>query len=275
MKKNHSRQLESDLMQIFNTAADGMRVVDTSLNTLRVNKTFLKLSRSSSEQNLGKKCHEVFSGSLCNTPNCPVKQILKDEKRVEAEVEKTTRDGTRIPCIVTATPYYDIDGKLKGIVEDFKDIGDRKNAEEKIKKTNRELEETNITLKNVLAHIEQEKMAIQKNLTENLERNVKPLLHKLKKSNKVDRKALGLLENALNQLTSGFYQKLSSQRLKLTPTELKICQLIKNGYPAKEIAELSNLAYSTITHHKKQIRKKLGLKNSRINLVTYLNEMDV
>ena len=269
-----SKQAEQELMQIFNTAADGMRVVDKNFRTLRVNKTFLEMSKTSLEENLSKKCFDVFSGHLCKTPNCPIERILMGEKRCEVEVEKTACDGTKIPCIVTATPFYSAAGELIGIVEDLKNITDRKQAEEEIKKKNIKLEEVNITLKNVLAHIEEEKVTIKKNILHNVERNIKPLLDKVKKSKNSDRNTLTLLEKYLDNITSDFYRKLTTYKLKLTPTEVKICELIKMGLLAKEIAEKTNVAYATVTHHKKQIRKKLGLNNSPINLKTYLSEID-
>ena len=77
-----------------------MRVVDKDFNTLRANKTFLEMSKTTWEQNKRKKCFEIFCGHLCQTRNCPVNRILAGAKRFETEVEKTARDGTKVPCII-------------------------------------------------------------------------------------------------------------------------------------------------------------------------------
>lgn len=50
----------TELAQIFDTAADGMRVVDRDFNMLRVNETFVTLSGMQKEEAIGMKCHEAF-----------------------------------------------------------------------------------------------------------------------------------------------------------------------------------------------------------------------
>jgi len=59
-------------------------------------------------------------------------RILDNEDRVEYDSEKVRKDGVRIPCIVSATPFRGPDGELIGIVEDFKDISDRKESEKEL-----------------------------------------------------------------------------------------------------------------------------------------------
>ena len=122
----------TELTQIFETAADAMRIVDKNFNVQRVNETFLALSGINRENAIGKKCYEIFHGPLCKTPACPLTRILNNEDRVECDSDKLRKDGTKIPCIVTATPFRGPGGELIGIVEDFKNISDRKRTEEKL-----------------------------------------------------------------------------------------------------------------------------------------------
>ncbi len=119
----------TELNQIFETSADGMRVIDKDFNVLRVNQTFLALSGMSKDEAIGKKCHEVFHGPLCHTPSCPLTRILSGQERIERDAEKERGDGTTVTCIVTATAFRGPDGELIGIVEDFKDISERKEVE--------------------------------------------------------------------------------------------------------------------------------------------------
>jgi len=130
----------TELTQIFDTAADGMRVVDKDFNIIRVNETFAVLSGMTKEAAVGKKCHEVFWGPLCHTKDCPLIRILgSNVDRVEYDSEKVRRDGLRIPCIVSATPFRGADGELIGIVEDFKDISERKEAEQALMQSHERL----------------------------------------------------------------------------------------------------------------------------------------
>ena len=124
-----TRHANLELAQIFETAADAMRVVDKDFIVLRVNKTFSTLSGLSKEDIIGKKCFEVFYGPLCKTPSCPLVRILNNEDCVEIDSEKVRKDGIKIPCIITATPFKGPAGEIIGIVEDFKNISDRKKSE--------------------------------------------------------------------------------------------------------------------------------------------------
>jgi PAS domain S-box-containing protein len=143
------RAVNVELTQIFETAADGMRLVDRDFNVLRANETFSSLSGLSKSDIIGKKCYEVFSGPLCNTPACPMIRILDKETCVESDVEKLRKDGTKVPCILTATPFRSPDGDLIGIVEDFRDISHRKKFEEQLMDSRERLRELTFHLQTV------------------------------------------------------------------------------------------------------------------------------
>jgi len=101
---------------------------------------------------------------------------------------------------------------------------------------------------------------------------VEPYLKELKDS-RVDQRQivfLGLLESGLKNILSSFSSKLSSKYLGLTPGELQVAYLIKEGKRTKEIAELLNLSGKTIEDYRKNLRKKLGIRNMKVNLRTHL-----
>lgn len=124
----------SELNQIFNTASDGMRVIDKDFNVVRVNQTFCLLAGLPKDKILGKKCYEVFRGTNCDSPQCPLICILNGEKFIETDVEKERSDGVKVPCIVTAAPFLGANGEILGIVENFKNIAERKKAIEELQK---------------------------------------------------------------------------------------------------------------------------------------------
>jgi PAS domain S-box-containing protein len=118
-----------ELDQIFQTAADGMRLIDKNYTIVKMNETFAVLSGIGMDEAVGKKCYEVFPGSQCRTQQCSLYRVLSGEDRIEFEAVKERRDGIWVPCIVTATPFQSPTGELLGIVEDFKDITERKRSE--------------------------------------------------------------------------------------------------------------------------------------------------
>ncbi len=123
----------NDLDRIFNTAADGMRVIDKNYNVLRVNEQFCLLSKLSKEENLKRKCYQAFPGPNCHKPTCTLKKILKGTNRVDVEEDRVTVDNKKIPCACTASPLMTTNGKVFGTVINYKDITERKKAEEEIK----------------------------------------------------------------------------------------------------------------------------------------------
>jgi len=119
IERIHSENLTD---MLFNMSADGIRIIDKNFNIIRVNKTLSSMTGFSINEMETQKCHATLKGSLCNTPECVLKKILAGEKRIEIKIEKTIKDGTKIPCVLVAQPYIDVDGKISGVIEDIKDM---------------------------------------------------------------------------------------------------------------------------------------------------------
>ncbi|UCD33750.1 MAG: helix-turn-helix transcriptional regulator [Desulfobacterales bacterium] len=60
------------------------------------------------------------------------------------------------------------------------------------------------------------------------------------------------------------------KHLSLTPTEIKIVNLIKHGTTTKKIAEIMKISPRTVDTHRKNIRRKVGLDKKRANLRSFL-----
>jgi PAS domain S-box-containing protein len=130
--EENTKLAHAELNQIFQTAADGMRIIDKDFNMLRINETFASLAGINKDEAKGKKCYEVFPSSHCHTQNCSLRQVLSGKDRIEIESLRERRDGIRVPCIVAATAFRGTDGELIGIVEDFRDITERRKLEEQL-----------------------------------------------------------------------------------------------------------------------------------------------
>lgn len=123
----------TELAQILNSSADGIRVIDKNFIVLRVNRTYTMMTGLREEEMIGLPCNHIHGSSACHTPDCPVYRVLQGESRIECEKELTNRSGRVIPCLITAYPYLDAEGELVGVVEAFRDISERKEMENRLK----------------------------------------------------------------------------------------------------------------------------------------------
>jgi PAS domain S-box-containing protein len=161
------------------------------------------------------------------------------------EYSIVNKKGKRIEVINT-TKLINYEGarSILGIVTD---ITDRKKAENALKEKDKELEqqaqhleEVNTALKVLLEHREQEKQELEENLLGNIKKLVFPYLEKLDKGKLgvENQTYLNIIKTNLNDLISPLANRLSSNYLALTPTELQITDFIKHGKTSKEIADL-------------------------------------
>jgi PAS domain S-box-containing protein len=170
-------------------------------------------------------------------------------------------------------PVKDPGGRIYrkcGIVED---ITERREAGEQLKKERKALMEKNITLKEVLEHIEEEKRNFRLSIAENIQQIIMPTLRKIVNDDgTVNKSKLMVLENSLGEmaLISGGLMHLYSR---LSPREVEICTLIRNGATTKEIADALYISTSTVKKHREKIRKKLQITNRKTNLASYLKRV--
>lgn len=155
----------------------------------------------------------------------------------------------------------------------------RKRAEEALKQTNEELmaqthslETLNNALTVLLDRRDKDKEALEEKVVSNVKELVLPYVETLKRSRLDAKQAtfVSIVESNLQEIVSPFLRKLSTEYQGLTPKEIQVAALVKQGKTTKEIAELFNVSTRAVQFHRHNIREKLGLKNTRTNLGTYL-----
>lgn len=125
------KRAEEEIRQIFNTAGDGMRVVSYDHKIIEVNEQYLSMSGFPRNEVIGHNCQE-FSAcdeTRCDSDECTFNKMMELPQRMEHDFILKSKTGS-IPCIVTSVPYYGKDGKVIGMIQNFKDIRDRLRAEE-------------------------------------------------------------------------------------------------------------------------------------------------
>jgi len=179
----------------------------------------------------------------------------------------------------TILPIFDTTGNVTHVLSVLENITDRERTTEALRKKERQLrveaknlEEVNTALRVLLKERSKDKTDLEEKVMSNMKDLVFPYLERLKKG-RLDNSQmsyLDILESNLEQIVSPFSKKLSSKYLGLTPTEIRVANLVKEGKTTKEIAEFLHLSAKTVEFHRDNIRKKLSIKNTKTNLRTYL-----
>ncbi len=193
------------------------------------------------------------------------------------------KNGEVIDVELSAISEKDKKGNVDRSFSILDNVTARNRAESALRKTNAELEErigrrtksleeTNAALKVILKQREADKEELEENVITNVKELILPYLEKLRSSKlNADQKTLvEILESNLNAIVSPFTGKLSLNFYNLTPQEIRVADLVRNGKTNKEIAELLNLSKSTILTHRHHLRSKLGLKHKKTNLRSHL-----
>jgi len=163
------------------------------------------------------------------------------------------------------------------------DITKRKLSEEALKAKDKELEtkasklkEINTALNVLLEKRKIDKIELEEKILLNVESLIKPYLDKLQQGNLDERKKniLNIIQTNLDEIISPFTHDMSSRHYNLTPKEIQITNFVRQGYTNKEIADILVLSTKTIEFHRDNIRKKLGIKNKKINLRAYLSPIN-
>jgi len=134
------------------------------------------------------------------------------------------------------------------------------------------LDEVNAALKVLLKRREEDRKEIEERLLLSVKRLVAPYVEALKNTPLDTQQTayVALIKSRLKDLVSPFAKSLSPEYLGLTPKEIEVAGLIKEGKTTKEIARFLHVSARAIDFHRDNIRMKLGLKNKRANLRSYL-----
>jgi PAS domain S-box-containing protein len=266
------------------TKAAGVGVWDWNLQTNEFHldgnvKAILGYSDAEIPNNL-----EVWSGYIHPDDKQPVMEAFQnhiDGKTPEFAYEHRMlhKDGSIRWIMARGVAIRDAEGNPVRVVGTDTDITQRKQAEEALKAREKELqvktinlEEANTALKVLLDKRDEDRKELEEKVKSNMKWMVLPYLEKLKRSslNQTQEAYANILESLLSDVVSPFTQKLSTQHWNLTPTEIQVAHHIKDGKTTKEIAELLNSSMRAIEFHRENLRKKLGLKNTKINLRSHL-----
>ncbi|WP_022850915.1 PAS domain S-box protein [Limisalsivibrio acetivorans] len=260
------------LNALFQSAGDGILLVNSELMVYKANYKACEIFDIDSGGFVGKRINSLLHPETTGRMD-HFTWNLGDGESWSGDVQ-AYRNGSFFPASITVN-RIDLDNNtfFHFII---RDISARKSMEENLIREKKQAEEMNITLRNVLKSIERDKTCVSEEIGHKIQGEVLPSIQKLSKENDPEIREMyeNILTEQLNNLTKGSTSKASDAITRLSKTENRICRLIQGGYTTKEICENLNISFETAQTHRKNIRRKLGIKGKDVNLYSYLNLND-
>ncbi len=165
---------------------------------------------------------------------------------------------------------FQLNNALKTIKQSEAKLIQRKLSLEKL---NKELLETNQALSVLARNIDKDKELLEKKIYEIIIVKIMPIIEELQDDKSCQKRLadLEVLKTYLKNLISGptdhhdIIVCLSNQ-------EIRVAALIKRGLTSQKIANMLHISLHTVKTHRKNIRNKLKIQNSKINLTSFLSQ---
>ena len=123
---------ERFLEGVLNAIQDGISVLDTDLNIIRVNEAMKRIHVNASSLE-GRKCFEIYYGRSRPCDNCPSLRTVKSGRLESEEIMVPRDDKTTAFLEVFAFPMLDDKGQPMGVVNYLRNVTARKQAEQDLR----------------------------------------------------------------------------------------------------------------------------------------------
>jgi PAS domain S-box-containing protein len=279
--KQSQRASEERYRTLFKLAADSILLIDPETSEI------LEFN-DSAHKNLGYTREEfkklrIKDLDVYESPDLFFERSEKLRKGIPVnsfETKQKGKDGVIRDVHVSGT-LIEI-GDRKYILSIWRDITESKKIENALRENEaklaeqaKNLEETNTALKVLLRLRNEEKERTEENILSNVKQLINPYLKKLRHTglNAEQNNLVNIVESNLAEITSSLTPKLFSKSIGLTPRELDVANLVKNGLTSQEISDTLCLSDNAVAFHRRNIRTKLGLKRRKVNLRSYLQNL--
>jgi PAS domain S-box-containing protein len=272
------RQSEQKFRELFENANDMIFLLDFKGKILSCNAAAARTYGYEPDQMPGINLEELLDPEYLTVVRDMLRKKRSDLVTNSQEFLTYTRTGEPVWVEINARSVIEkgrpvaIHGIARNITERKRMEAALKRREQELEEKSRNLQEANAALRVLLKRREDDKTELEEKVICNVRELILPYLENLKitplDSQQINQ--LNILERNTNEIISPFLRTLSSKYPNLTPMEIKVINLIREGRTTKEIAELLSASARTVEVHRDNIRKKLGLRNRKANLKSHL-----
>ena len=255
---------------VFNDARDAILLTDDQFRILAANR----------------KAHALYGGQDESLAGTSFRRVLRvtDEARILASARSLKNGASwRGPLATLDHDGQETPVKLKvrclsvGEVRLFqfmmRDLRGRIALEQDLAQSRLAVADMNTALKEVLRNVEEERQELKDELVQQVREEVLPTVERiaLEDSPLVRQAYRTALEEKIADMGVAAPESASLFTM-LTPREMDICRLIQQSWQGRAIAEELGISFETLQTHRKNIRRKLGLKGGPISLSAFVQQ---
>lgn len=154
-------------------------------------------------------------------------------------------------------------------------MADLQNRQHQLLDKSAAIEHRNRQLQTLLQQSSQDQAAFGKTVRHNVETLLKPILELIRRDAPVPSRDEALERTAadLDVLIEDLFPRLDLHDYGLTPREMRIARLIRDGEQSEAIARRLGLSLRTVESFRRRLREKLGLRGRPRNLRTVLQAL--
>ena len=277
LAKEALRKSEERVRALLNACSEAAFLIDDEGIILSINETAAQKFGGSTDDLPGVNVYSLVPPRLAKRRRMWANKVIRSRKavRFEDEYKGSALSNSVYPVVDERGRVAQLAIFSRDITEEKRAVAQMKEKKAALQAKKHELQEVNAALRVLLAGRDNDKRELEERVLANVKELVAPYIAKLKKSdlNAKQMAYLKILKSNLNDIVAPFVRQLSSKYSTLTPTEIQVAQLIREGKTTKEIGTLLDSSKRTIESHRQSIRTKLGLTGAKANLRSYLFSM--
>lgn len=255
---------------VFNDARDAILLTDDTFRILAANRKAHVLYAAGDECLDGSGLPRILRPSD-ETRVLATAQALKNGSSWRGVLDTLGADGRETPAKATIRCLRVGEVRLYQFM-----LGDQRRRmalERDLARSRRQVADMDTALKHVLRNVEEERQELKDGLVQQVREEVLPTVERIvqEDSHLVRQAYRSALEERIADMAEAPSDTAALFAL-LTPREMDICRLIQQSWQGRAIAEQLGISFETLQTHRKNIRRKLGLKGGPVALSAFLQQ---